>query len=202
MNSVRKGRPRDRRLDDQITETALELLGDVGFERFSVEEVAVRAGVAKTTVYRRFPTRNELVAAALERLNDNLALPPDDWSVRDRLVEVLTSLRQRKSDASSPDRLLYVATANCRDPELQTLVRTRVIEPRRSGLRSILTAGIASGELRADLDPEAAIAVLVGSMQFLGAADQRGEPSAASAADVVDCALRGLGAPALTAAAT
>ncbi len=189
---VRSGRPRDQRLDGEITTAALALLGDVGFDRFSVEEVASRANVAKTTVYRRFPTRDDLIAGALARLNDSLELPPGDWPVRDRLVAVLTELRRRKADSAAPDRLLHVAVSGCHDSDLRALVRRRVIEPRRAGLRSILTDAIDRGELRGDVDLDAAVALLVGSMLYLAAADARGERPAVGVDATVDCVLTGL----------
>ena len=131
MNLPRKGRPRDHRIDRDVTSAALDLVEEVGFDRFSVEEVAARAGVAKTTVYRRFPTRNDLLAGALERLNDDVSPAPADWSTHDRLVAMLTFLRQRKSDAQSRDRLIQVAATTCRDPELWAIVQERVLGPRR-----------------------------------------------------------------------
>ena len=71
---ARTGRPRDERIDRDITTTALAVLAETGFAGFSVAEVASRAGVAKTTVYRRYPTSDDLIAATLERLNDDLPI--------------------------------------------------------------------------------------------------------------------------------
>ncbi len=192
MIDVRKGRPRDGRIDRDVTAAALDLLADVGFERFSVEEVAARAGVAKTTIYRRFPTRIDLLAGALERLNDDVTMPPADWSTHDRLVAMLTFVRKRKSDASSPDHVLHVAASSCRDPELLEIIQQRVVGPRRLALRTALEDGITSGQLRADLDVDAAVAILVGSMFYLGLADQRGESALPTVEATVRCALAGL----------
>jgi AcrR family transcriptional regulator len=189
---ARRGRPRDGRIDREITAAALDLLGEVGFEGFSVEEVTARAGVAKTTVYRRFPTRNDLIVAALERLNDDLEMPSADLSTRDRLVAAMSSVRERKSGQSARDRLLHIVSTQSADPELQLLVRRRVIEPRRAGLRRILETGVARNELRADLDVDSAMALLVGAMFYLGAADRIGGDITVTVEDAVDWALRGL----------
>lgn len=174
MIDVRKGRPRDARIDSDITTTALDLLSEVGFDRFSVEEVASRSGVAKTTIYRRFPTRNDLLVGALERLNDDLPVPPAQWPIRERLVAVLTPLRQRQS-TECKGRLINVAMSQqCGDPGLSTLVLKRVIGPRRALLRTVLNDAVARGELRADLDIDSTVPLLVGSMMYLGMSDQRG----------------------------
>jgi len=192
VTQPRRGRPRDARIDGEITAAALTLLADVGFERFSVEEVAARAGVAKTTVYRRFPTRDDLLVGALERLNDDLELPDVDLPVRERLVDVLGSLRRRKSGPTPRDRLLHVAMSGYAAGDLQALVLRRVIEPRRAGLRSILVDAVERDELRADLDLDAAVALLVGSTLYLGAGDRRGDAALPTVAATVDCVLAGL----------
>ncbi len=192
MNLPRKGRPRDHRIDRDVTSAALDLVEEVGFDRFSVEEVAARAGVAKTTVYRRFPTRNDLLAGVLERLNDDVSPAPADWSTHDRLVAMLTFLRQRKSDAQSRDRLIQVAATTCRDPELWAIVQERVLGPRRAALRGVLQDGIERGELRGDLDLDVAVAILAGAMFYLGVADQKGETGLPTVDATVRCALAGL----------
>lgn len=192
MTEPRVGRPRDRHIDRKVTAAALDVLADNGFERFSVEEVAARADVAKSSVYRRFPSRNDLLAGALERLNDDLEIPSADLSTVERLVSMLTSLRARKSDASSRDRLLHIASQHCRDPELSALIRRRVVGPRRAALLRVLTDGIDSGELRADLDRDATAALLVGSMIYLGVLEQQGETGLPAVETVVRTVLGGI----------
>jgi AcrR family transcriptional regulator len=61
-----RGRPRRAGADEEILAVARELLRERGFAELNVDEVAARAGVAKTTVYRRWPTKASLVAALLE----------------------------------------------------------------------------------------------------------------------------------------
>lgn len=191
MNRPRVGRPRDRRIDRKVTGAALEVLADSGFEGFSVEEVAARADVAKSTIYRRFPSRNDLLVGALERLNDDFDVPPPSLPTVDRLVGMLTDLRIRKADASSHERLLHVVTQHCRDPELSELITRRVVAPRRAALLRVLNEGVAAGELRADLDLGAMAVLLVGSMIYLGVLDQRGERNLPSVASVVRTVIDG-----------
>jgi len=159
-----KGRPRDCRIDDAVVDAAVETLAAVGFDRFSVEEVALRAGVAKTSIYRRFAGRDALLSAALQRLNDELPPVPEQGPVRDRLRAVLDAVRSSCSTLRGP--ILDHANASG-DPQVMTLVHDLVLEPRRRILVQIIEEGIASGELRADLDPHAAVACLVGPMLFL-----------------------------------
>jgi AcrR family transcriptional regulator len=62
-----RGRPRDVALDAAILDATSRLLVEVGYDQLSIEAVAARAGVGKTTVYRRHPTKAALVAAAVDR---------------------------------------------------------------------------------------------------------------------------------------
>ena len=66
-----RGRPRRAGADEEILAVALELLREQGYRDLNVDEVAERAGVAKTTVYRRWPTKGALVAAAIAPLIPN-----------------------------------------------------------------------------------------------------------------------------------
>lgn len=164
VESRAKGRPRDCRIDDAVLAAAVATLASVGFSDFTVEAVAARAGVAKTTIYRRFPSRDALLAAALERLNDGLPPAPGSGPVRERLRGALEAVRS--SCGSERGRILDHANASGQ-PEVMTLVHDLVLAPRRRIIVQIIEDGISSGELRADLDPHAATACLVGPMLFL-----------------------------------
>lgn len=188
----RTGRPRDERLDVEITSAALDVLAEGGFERFSVEEVAQRARVAKTTVYRRFPCRRDLIAGALGRLNDEEPAPPAPGHVRDRLVDLLGRVRRYQPDGLHRRIVMHASTERLTQPELAGLVESLVLVPRRRLLREVLQEGIAQGELRADLDLDAAVPVLVGPMLYLGAWGAAPAAGAVSVEAVVDLVLSGL----------
>lgn len=191
----RKGRPRDERIDEQITAAALQVLADVGFERFSVEQVAAQAGVAKTTLYRRFPCRDDLVVGALLRMNDALPEPPPAGPVRDRLVRVLAGIRRRAASSDSGRLFMRVVTEGHAQPALAAVIQERVLEPRRQVLRDVIADGVASGELHPDLDPGTVIPVLVGPMLYLGMWDGMPGQPGVSVESVVDAVLAGLAAP-------
>lgn len=188
----RKGRPRDERIDEDITTAALDLLSSEGFDRFSVEAVAARAGVAKTTVYRRFPTRNDLIVGALLLLNDDLPPPPAAGPVRDRLVSVLKGIRRRTTESGRGRILMQVVSEGSRDPGLADLVHQRVLAPRRQVLRNVIADGIASGELRADVEVDTVVPVLVGPMLYLGMWSGTAVSQGVTVESVVDLVLSGL----------
>jgi AcrR family transcriptional regulator len=190
--AVRKGRPRDERIDRDITAAALEVLSEDGFERFSVEEVALRAGVAKTSVYRRFPTRTELIVGALQRLNDELPPPPPAGPIRDRLIHVLTGVRERVTTSTRGRILMQVTGEAGRDPALVALVHERGLAPRRALIADVIADGVASGELRSDLDPNAVIPVLVGPMLYLGMWSASSSAYDVPVETIIDTVLTGL----------
>ena len=191
--AVRRGRPRDERIDRELADVAVAVLADQGFERFSVEEVASRAGVAKTTIYRRFPCRGDLLAAALHRLNDEMPDPPPPGPVRERLIAVLEVVH-RTTPGSLRGRVVMQA-AQSGDHELSELVQQRVIEPRRALLRDVVRDAIAAGELRGDIDFDALMPVLVGPILFLNLWQGTSSTRDVSIDAIVDTVLAGLRPP-------
>jgi AcrR family transcriptional regulator len=87
-----RGRPRDAGRDTAIIDATMYVLTELGYEQMSVEAVAARAEVAKTTIYRRYPSKAALVMAAVERRA--AAIPPavKSGDLRERLLVVVTWL--------------------------------------------------------------------------------------------------------------
>ncbi|MCG8363904.1 MAG: TetR/AcrR family transcriptional regulator, partial [Pseudanabaenales cyanobacterium] len=78
MNDVSKkspGRPRSAQSHQAMLQAALELLAEVGFEAMSIEAIAARAGIGKTTIYRRYSAKEELVADAIENMREEVLIP-------------------------------------------------------------------------------------------------------------------------------
>lgn len=189
---MRKGRPRDERIEEKITGAALAVLAESGFTAFSVGEVAERAGVAKTTVYRRFPAREDLIGAAVERLNDDLPKGPTAGPVRVQLATLLQGIRSHTPDSEWSRILAHAVGQGARDSTFAEMVRSRVLMPRRQLLRDVIEAGIASGELRSDLDPDVALPVLVGPMLYLGKWDNATSSPRVSVEQVLDVIMAGM----------
>jgi AcrR family transcriptional regulator len=166
---ARTGRPRSPEADRAIVRAALELIAEDGVAPLTVEAVAARAGVGKTTIYRRWPGKDELVVDALASLNDDLQ---DEWgtgtgdSARERLVQLLDLMRRRAQGTLGGRIFPAMAACSGTQPQLWALFHERVLEPRRELLRAQLRDGVRSGELRADLDIELAVNLLVGGMVY------------------------------------
>jgi AcrR family transcriptional regulator len=92
------GRPRDSSRDLAILDATLSLLTEVGYEQLSMEAVAGRSGAAKTTIYRRYPDKAALVAAAVERRAPAKPPPPAGESLREDLHSLTAWLARSISE--------------------------------------------------------------------------------------------------------
>jgi len=165
---ARPGRPRSAEVDRAIIQATLDLLVDEGYTALTVEAVAARACVGKTTVYRRWANKDVLVADALSSVNEELPPVPTAGSLRDRLVALLEQIRTRSPETVS-GRIMPRMVAYARShPELFEVYQTRVLQPRRERVRSVLREGVTSGELRPNLDVDLVTTCLVAPMIYAG----------------------------------
>jgi len=187
------GRPRSEQADRAILDATLDLLAEVGVTALSIEAVAARAGVGKTTIYRRWPSRDALVVDALGTLTERLP-PVRGESVRDDLVLLVDSIRRRSLDSRVGRILPRMVGEQASHPELALCYRRSVVEPRRERVREVLRRGVASGELRADLDVELALALVTGPMlaQVMLGPGRAGPLPSSLSARLVDAALEGM----------
>src|SRR3712207_8885803 len=85
----RGGRPRDPSRDAAIKAALLRLLGEVGYGGLTMDAVAEQAGVGKATIYRRWPTKQQLIADSILDLGSVLTVPPDTGSLQEDLRQVM-----------------------------------------------------------------------------------------------------------------
>jgi AcrR family transcriptional regulator len=161
----RPGRPRSAQADQAILSAAIELLVEDGFEGMSMEGIATRAGVGKTTVYRRWTSKEEVVAAALRTLDENVAIP-DTGSAHGDLSALINEFgRATKASMIWPALRRVVGTA-VSTPALLAILWANVLTPRQAAVRTILERGITRGELRPDLDVAFAVDAIAGTLLF------------------------------------
>ncbi len=156
----RPGRPRDQAVDAAILDATVDLLAEQGFLALSVEAVAARAGVAKTTVYRRWPGKNELVMDALCDMK-GLTLDLPGESVRGDLLHVLHRMRTLWVTGRFGSLMRRLAADGIERPDLYREFRSRFVAPRQAVMRSIIERGIADGSIREDIDVQWMIALLI-----------------------------------------
>lgn len=152
--------PRVERTRETVLGAAGELLAEVGYEAFTVEEVVARTGVAKTTIYRHWPSRSELLHDTLSSAK-RAGTVPDSGDLRADLIAVLTAVTAATGRDVYLRSMPSLVVAAQRDPELRAL-HDRLAEERSAGLRELLTAARARGDLRADCDVELFAHTLIG----------------------------------------
>ena len=178
MTTERKppGRPRDPEADRAILQATLKLLTEQGYAGMSVERVASEAGVGKTTIYRRYASKEELATAAVGALRDDLGPPPDTGSTRTDIVEMIVRAQGALERGPGFAMIGALLVEERRSPELFELFRERLIRPRRDEAVMVLQRGVERGEIRADADLEVAVHAMVGAIfmrHILGAPESR-----------------------------
>jgi AcrR family transcriptional regulator len=153
-------RPRSAESHAAIVQAALELVVEDGLRGSTIEGIAARAGVGKATIYRRWKTKEELFMEALRTIA--FPLPdPDTGSLRGDVEAILAfNLEHATRKAALLMPRLMVEAAD--DPELFSVMQQVLVEPRREVMRTILGRAVDRGEMREDIDPEAAIDLLIG----------------------------------------
>jgi AcrR family transcriptional regulator len=153
-------RPLDPDIDDAIAAATLALLAERGFARMSMEAIAAAAGVGKPAIYRRFRDKAGLVASVIA--GQLPALDPPD------LGDTRAELWQAVEQGFPTDGAAYVGLIGGliaeqeRHPELIDAFRNSVLLPRRETGRALIQRGQERGDLRRDIDPEAALDLFAG----------------------------------------
>src|SRR3981081_2209255 len=156
------GRPRSAEKDVAILRAALRLLASHGYTRMTLDQVAVAAGVSKSTIHLRWKTKADLVTAALESMR-MVDAPASSGDVRTDLVAILRDFAGTVERVRGMALIGTCLAEQAHTPELLILLRERTVLPRRALLREVLERACERGEIRADADElEAAVSALLG----------------------------------------
>jgi AcrR family transcriptional regulator len=188
---ARPGRPRSEESRVAVLRATSQLLREVGLRAMTTEEIASRSGASKATIYKWWPNKYAVAFDAF--LSEMMAesRDPDTGSARDDLAAVVRGLLRFYSGPSGRVFAQLVGEAQS-DPLIQQELRANLVDTRRDLFRTIWERGVARGEFRSDVDPDAAIDVAIGPALYrlmMGHAplDDR------AATALVDAAIRGLG---------
>lgn len=149
----RRGRPRDPAVDEAILRATLALLGEVGYARLTMEQVAARAGVGKASLYLRWPSKVTLVADAIRQGRTDLIPPaPDTGGLQGDMSTFLRALvRPRSPETRALSAIAGEAASN---PEMREAFRRGLSETLLERLRLIVERAVERGELPPDTDVE------------------------------------------------
>lgn len=195
-NGVR-GRPRDARCDAAIIDATAQLLAEVGYDALSMEAVAARAAVAKTTLYRRWSSKPELVAGVFE-VRARAAPPvPDTGDLRRDLLTQVLDARDRLVASPGGAAVLGLVAAAGREPELARLLRDGFVSVRRAMVGELVERAVARGQARPGIDLDLVVDLLVAPLYYRLMVS--GQPVGDEYVEaLVDAVLRDVAAPAAT----
>ncbi|MFE1250284.1 TetR/AcrR family transcriptional regulator [Streptomyces sp. NPDC058735] len=151
----RTGRPRSAAADAAILAATRQALVELGWSRLALGDVATRAGVAKTTLYRRWSGKNELVVDAVAELFDTLELP-DRGSLAADIEGVVLQFAAILALPEARSGLMAVVAEAARDEALRERIRTSVVDPQKRLVIQGRARAQARGELPPEPDPESA----------------------------------------------
>jgi AcrR family transcriptional regulator len=133
--------------ESELLSVTLELLQQRGYEGLTVDEVATTARASKATVYRRWPTKAELVLAAFIEGVSQDAEPPDTGSLREDLISIGDAVcAQSKAHASTMRAVLGEVSRN---PALNDAMQRQLVDQRRAMMKKVLKQAVDRGELDA-----------------------------------------------------
>jgi AcrR family transcriptional regulator len=185
-----RGRPRSAQADQAIFDATWRLLDAVGYHRLTIEGIAAEAGVAKTTIYRRYAHKAQLVLAARVQLAQDAPPPlPDTGTFREDLLAIAQLVRAEMSPSSSSSVGAALVGEASSDVEFGERLRAFADERFEQG-RPVFDRAIARGELRADAGWRVVSELLVGWIFHTSVVSRR-EPDDATLAHAVDLLVEG-----------
>jgi len=159
---------RSERSKQAILDATRELLAEKGGVRsLTIEAVAARSGVAKTTIYRRWRDKWELALDAA--MIDMLATfddPIDVGETREELITFVNSAIRTLGSKPYGPAMQGLASEVATDPELARVYQEYVVDPRRRQIEAVVERGIERGDLRPDTDPRLIQELLIGAIYY------------------------------------
>ncbi|GHE42974.1 TetR/AcrR family transcriptional regulator [Streptomyces capitiformicae] len=149
------GRPRSAAADTAILAATREALVELGWSKLTLGDVAARAGVAKTTLYRRWAGKNELVVDAVAALFDELRLP-DRGSLAADIEGVVLQFATILARPEAKSGLMAVVAEATRDEALRERIRTSIVDRQKRLVLEGRTRAQSRGELPPEQNPTTA----------------------------------------------
>ena len=186
----RPGRPRREDVGEKILDATIEELEEHGYRAVSIEAVAARAGVAKTTVYRRWPSKDELVFDAISKLKGPIPEVPGK-GLREDLMYLMERMRRNWVNSRHGRVMRQLSAEGSRNPQLYQAFRDRLVAPRQVVMSAVLRKGVEDGEIRADVDLQWVSDLLVAPV-MVAVLTHRPHVSRAQLEFTIDSVLRGI----------
>ena len=156
-----------RQVTDAITDAAFAELAETGYARTSMDAVARRAGVGKAALYRRWSSKQAMLAELIrDKVAGSLPPVPDTGSLRTDLKELFATYRDQLAHPLVTQVGTGLLAEASHDATLAEVLQTGVAAPRRTAARTVLRSAIDRGELPSDLDLELGTDLLIAPLAF------------------------------------
>jgi len=155
---------RSQRARQAVLDATADLVAEVGVERTTIDEIASRSGVAKTTIYRHFNSKQALVVEAVHACT-HIPVVTDTGSLRDDLISCFSGTTKASYDGRLGDMMLSLMDAAQRDPELGRLVRAQT-DQRRRFATEVIERAVSRGDLPADVDVDLLVTLVAGPLVY------------------------------------
>lgn len=172
---------------EKILAATRELLVEGGVRGLTVEGVAVRSGVAKTTIYRRYRSKHDLALAVLLRMVEEVVSVPDLGDTRAELVTFVAGAVKILATTMMGRVMQGLVSDLAADPQLGASFREQVVSKRMAEVERLLARGMQRGEVRGDVDPVVVHELLFGPVYYrlLLSGGPLDEPLAAQVVDAL-----------------
>lgn len=195
--TIRKvGRPRSVQSHQAILEATLALFADEGLQGLSIEAIAERAGVGKTTIYRRWSSKEDVIKDALNLFRADKPLP-DTGNIRSDLLYIAKESRELFNRNPLMAKLTTKLIAEIKTkPEIYRAFYEKLVDPRLQQFRQIIERAQERGELRPELDATFILYLIVSSLVYGNIFTELIDPDAQQVHEpemAVDALLRGIG---------
>jgi AcrR family transcriptional regulator len=157
----RRGRPRRAAARRAIVGAALRLLAERGFQAATMDAIAARAGVGKNTIYRRWSSKEELIADAIRELTSELDVE-EEGEIYDQLLARIRDFTHVFADPLLGRLLPGLLGELERNPAFAAAYAERIVTPRYERIIELLREAVARGELDERADPEVIADLLIG----------------------------------------
>lgn len=145
---------------DAITQAVLLELAEVGYGKLTMDAVARRAGSSKPTLYRRWPSKAEMVLHAMAAISRPVVPPDDGADLPAQLLVLIRSIHDWLIDPLVLRILPDLLAEGLRNPTVDRALTHHIGEPRRETVKAMMKTAIDRGQIRADADLEFALDLL------------------------------------------
>ncbi|MGB8699255.1 MAG: TetR/AcrR family transcriptional regulator [Thermosynechococcaceae cyanobacterium] len=147
------GRPRSIKSHQAMLQATLELLAEVGFDSMSIDAISARAGVGKTTIYRRYASKAELVADAIESVREEIVIP-DTGTLQGDIDALIQNAAQITLSPLGRQTVAMIISSASSNAQFAQIYWTKYLQPRRKTFAIVLERAKARNEIPTDTDSD------------------------------------------------